>query len=589
MLRQIELRAREQPLLMVFEDAHWSDPTSRELLDLIVPRMASLPVLLLVTFRPEFQPPWSGAAHVTTMTLNRLDRRELSALVQRIVTNSILSDAVVAEILERTEGVPLFIEELTKTMLEGAGNAGESIFPVPSSLQASLLARLDRLPAAKHVAQIGSVIGREFSHELLAEVAMFIEATLLQGLDELVLTGLAFRRGIPPDATYMFKHVLVQETAYSTLLRRRRQELHARITTVLEENNPEIVEQQPELLAHHCAQAGLIEKAIAYLSRAGRQSLARSATAEAVAQLRKGLELLSGLPDGPDRWERELELQSTLGAALVASPRKFRARDRTGLHPRARTLRAARGYQYIGSSAQRTEHLSSNPQRVWRNAFGCRRLVAPGTSAASHSQSFGRQPFHGSVPASSRIFHSAQIHFQEVNKLYIAGTHNSLASVAAFDMRAVALTYLSLASFILGDVEQAESLSAQALTWSRNLRHPHNLAFALCYAALLKMLGQSDPEATELLDELTALTTEHHFPAYLAVANILRGRLISARGRSADGLALMRKGMSEIASAGASWNQTYFLGLLALTCENAGFADEAFDALARALEHADSY
>ena len=262
LLRQIELRGREQPVLMVYEDAHWSDPTSCELLDLIVSRVANLPVLLLITFRPEFQPPWSGAAHVTTMMLNRLDRRKSSALVQRIVTNSILSDEVVAEILERTEGIPLFIEELTKTMLEGAGDGASSTLAVPSSLQASLLARLDRLPAAKHVAQIGSVIGREFSHELLAEVAMFIEATLLQGLDELVLAGLAFRRGIPPSATYMFKHVLVQETAYSTLLRRRRQELHARITTVLEESNPEIVEQQPELLAHHCTHAGLIEKAI---------------------------------------------------------------------------------------------------------------------------------------------------------------------------------------------------------------------------------------------------------------------------------------------------------------------------------------
>ena len=194
--------------------------------------------MLLITFRPEFQPPWSGAAHVTTMMLNRLDRRESSALVRRIVINSVLPDKVVAEILERTDGVPLFIEELTKTMLEGAGDAGETALAVPSSLQASLLARLDRLPAAKHVAQIGSVIGREFAHELIAEVATFIETTLPQGLDELVLAGLALRRGVPPDATYAFKHVLVQETAYSTLLRRRRQELHARITTVLEESYP---------------------------------------------------------------------------------------------------------------------------------------------------------------------------------------------------------------------------------------------------------------------------------------------------------------------------------------------------------------
>lgn len=588
LLRQIELRGREHPMLMVYEDAHWSDPTSCELLDLIVSRVANLPVLLLITFRPEFQPPWSGAAHVTTMMLNRLDRRESSALVQRIVTNSILSDEVVAEILERTEGIPLFIEELTKTMLEGAGDARSSILAVPSSLQASLLARLDRLPAAKHVAQIGSVIGREFSHELLAEVAMFIEATLLQGLDELVLAGLAFRRGIPPSATYMFKHVLVQETAYSTLLRRRRQELHARITTVLEENNPEIVEQQPELLAHHCTHAGLIEKAITYLSRAGRQSLARSATAEAVAQLRKGLELLPGLPDGPDRWKRELELQSTLGAALVAS--QGNSAPATGhAYIRAREL-----CERLGDFDTLVPVLSGlSTYHQTRSEYGAMRSVADDLLRLGQQQNHTASLLVGNRSMGLCLHHlgsftSAQAHFQEVNKLYIAGTHNSLASVAAFDMRAVALTYLSLASFILGYVEQAGSLSAQAVTWSRNLRHPHNLAFALSYAALLKTLSQSDSEATELLDELITLTTEHHFPAYLAVANVLRGRLLSTHGRAADGLVLMRKGLFEIASTGASWNQTYFLGLFALSCEKAGFADEAFDALTRALEHVDN-
>lgn len=584
LLRQIELRACDQPVLMVYEDAHWSDPTSCELLDLIVSRVADLPVLLLITFRPEFQPPWSGAAHVTTMMLNRLDRRESSALVQWIVTNSILSDEVVAEILERTEGIPLFIEELTKTMLEGAGDARCSTLAVPSSLQASLLARLDRLPAAKHVAQIGSVIGREFSHELLAEVA---EDTMLQGLDELVLAGLAFRRGIPPDAVYMFKHVLVQETAYSTLLRRRRQELHARIITVLEESNPEIVEQQPELLAHHCTHAGLIEKAIVYLSRAGRQSLARSATAEAVAQLRKGLQLLPGLPDGSDRWKRELELQSALGAALVAS--QGNSAPATGqAYLRARELCERLGN--IDTLVPVLSGLSTYHQT--RSEYGAMRSIADDLLRLGRQQKHTAGLLVGNRSMGLCLYHlgsftSAQIHFQEVNKLYVADTHSSLASVAAFDMRAVALTYLSLTSFILGDVAQAESLSAQALTWSRSLRHPHNLAFALCYAALLKMLGQSDPEATELLDELVTLTTEHHFPAYLAVANVLRGRLFCARDRTADGLVLMRKGLSEIGSAGASWNHTYFLGLLALSCESADLADEAFDALTKALEHAD--
>jgi class 3 adenylate cyclase/predicted ATPase len=587
LLRQIELRACRQPVLMVYEDAQWSDPTSRELLDLIVPRIANLPVMLLITFRPEFQPPWSGVAHVTTMMLNRLDRRESGALVRRIVTNRVLSDEVVAEILERTDGVPLFIEELTKTMLEGAGDGGGTALAVPSSLQASLLARLDRLPAAKHVAQIGSVIGREFAHELIAEVATFIETALPQGLDELVLAGLALRRGVPPDATYAFKHVLVQETAYSTLLRRRRQELHARITTVLEESYPEIVEHQPELLAHHCTHAGLTDKAIGYLSRAGRQSLTRSATIEAVAQLRKGLELLPALADDSDRWQRELELQSALGAALVAS--QGNSAPATGhAYMRAREL-----CERLGDVETLVPVLSGlSTYHQTRSEYGAMRSVAGDLlqlgEKQNHTASFlvGNRSM-GLCLHQLGSFTSAQAHFHEVNKLYIAGTHNLLASVAAFDMRAVALTYLSFSSFILGHVEQADSLSAQALTWSRNLRHPHNLAFALSYAALLKTLSQPDPAATELLDELTTLTAEHHFPAYMAVANILRGRVFSMRGQTAEGLVLIRKGLSASANAGASWNQTYFLGLLAQSCEDAGLADEALEALTKALEHAD--
>ena len=587
LLRQIERRARQQPVLMIYEDAQWSDPTSREWLELVVPRLAGLPVLFLITFRPEFQPPWSGSAHVTTMTLNRLDRTESRALIQRMAAKAMLSDRVVAQILERTEGVPLFIEELTKATLEGAGD-GESEFVVPSSLQASLLSRLDRLPAAKHVAQVGSVIGREFGYELLAAVATFIEETLTQGLEELVLAGLAFRRGVPPDATYAFKHVLVQETAYSTLLRRRRQELHARITEVLEKSYPEIVEQQPELLAHHCAQAGLIEKAITYYSRAGRQSLSRSASIEAVAQLRKGLELLPRLPEGPDRWKRELELQGALGAALVAS--QGNSAPETGdAYVRARELCEQLGD--VNTLVPVLSGLSTYHQT--RSEYGAMRSVAEDLLRLGREQNHTASLLVGSRSMGLCLHHlgnftSAQAHFEDVIKLYNPSTHGAIASVAAFDMRAVALTYLSLASFILGHVEQAEASSVQALTWSRKLRHPHNLAFTLAYAALLKTLRHSETTATELLDELTALTTEHHFPAYLAVANVLRGRLLCARGRPQDGLTLIRKGMAEIAGAGASWNQSYFLALLALGCEKAGLTDEAHDALTRALAHADA-
>ncbi len=597
LLRQIERAAWQKPVLMVYEDAHWIDPTSRELLDLIVPRVARLPVLLLITFRPEFQPPWAGAAHVTVLMLNRLDRREGASLVQGIAADNALPDEVVAEILERTDGVPLFIEELTKTVLERAGQAAASGLPVPSTLQASLMARLDRLPAAKQVAQIGAVIGREFGHELLATVAMLPEPTLLQGLNELVGTGLAFRRGIPPDAIYSFKHVLVQDTAYATLLRSRRQELHARVAAVLEARGVETVEQQPELLAHHCTQAGLIEKAIACWLRAGQQSLARSAMIEAVAQLRKGLDLLPDLPEGCDRWQRELELQSALGAALVAS--KGNSAAETGeTYVRAREL-----CKRLGDNTTLVPVLSGlSTYYQTRSEYAAMRSVADDLLRLGQQQNDTASLLVGNRSMGLCLHHlgdfaSARAYFEQVLKLYVPETHSALASVAAFDMQAVALTYLALEFFILGYPDRAESSSAQALSWSRNLRHPHNLAFALTYAALLKMLGHSaspgemlgdsDSAGEDLLDELISLTTQHRFPAYLAAANVMRGRALAAWGRAADGLGLIREGLSERAKAGARWNQTYFLSLLAESCENAGQADEALDIVTAAVEEAE--
>ncbi len=326
LLRQLEYLATQGPVLMLFEDVHWIDPSSRELLDLVIERVPRLPVLLLVTFRPEFQPPWTGQAHVTMLVLNRLDRREGAALVQRVVGNGELPSDVVAEIIERTDGVPLFVEELTKAVLEGGNasivlsRAAATALNVPATLHASLMARLDRLgSAAKEVAQVGAILGREFSYELLAAVAQRNAAELNAALDQLVVAGLAFRRGAPPHATYLFKHALVQDAAYGTLLRGKRQELHRRVADVLEEKWPEIAEAQPELLAQHCAQAGLVEQATAYYTRAGQRALARSAMAEATAQLKKGLELLTSLPDSASRQRQELELQIGLGRVLIAT------------------------------------------------------------------------------------------------------------------------------------------------------------------------------------------------------------------------------------------------------------------------------
>ena len=275
--------ASQQPVLMIVEDAHWIDPTSLEVFGRTVDQIKTLPALLIVTFRPEFNAPWAGRSHVTSLALNRLGERETAAIIARLVGNKELPADVMAEIVERTDGIPLFVEEMTKAVLE-AESEGEArrtaaavpspALAVPASLHASLMARLDRLGPAKEVAQIGAAIGREFSHALLAAVVRKPEAELGSALDRLIAAGLLFRQGVPPHATYLFKHALVQDAAYGTLLREPRRALHARIAETLESQFAEIAESQPELLARHCTEAGLIEKAAGLWGKAGQRSLA---------------------------------------------------------------------------------------------------------------------------------------------------------------------------------------------------------------------------------------------------------------------------------------------------------------------------
>ena len=346
LVSQMEALARQNAVLMIFEDAHWTDPTSLEAFGRVIDRIASLRVLLLVTFRPEFAPPWIGQSYVTAVTLNRLPKRAIDAMINGVVGNKLLSASIRHDIIERTDGIPLFVEEMTKAILE-AESEGEArrtaaaipvtALAVPASLQASLMARLDRLGPAKEVAQIGAAIGREFSHALLSAVVSKPETELASALDRLVQAGLLFRQGVPPHATYLFKHALVQDAAYGTLLRSQRQQMHALIASILETRFAEIVVAQPEELARHCSEAKQVEKAVGYFLEAGRQSLQRSAMAEAAAHLRKGLEVLSQAPDGTARQESELHLQILLGRALIAT-KGYSAPEPGEAYVRARQL-----------------------------------------------------------------------------------------------------------------------------------------------------------------------------------------------------------------------------------------------------------
>src|SRR6202035_5720562 len=330
LLSQLEAEARHRSVLMVFEDAHWIDPTSRELLDLTVDRVRQLRVLLAVTFRPEFQPPWGGRSHVTSSALNRLGDRDGEALVQTLAGNAALSPDIVAEIVERTDGVPLFVEELTKAVLESAaqgdrvaavlGTASLAALSVPATLHASLMARLDRLgPMPKEIAQIGAVLGREFPYDRIEPVAQRPENELQAALGQLGDAGLLFCRGTAPHASYLFKHALVQDAAYSPLLRGRRQELHAGAAAALEGHFADLVERQPELLAHHLTAAGDTERAVDQWLKAGRHAAARFNYREAIAHFERGLGLLQSLKESLVRDGREIELQLALGVCLFTA------------------------------------------------------------------------------------------------------------------------------------------------------------------------------------------------------------------------------------------------------------------------------
>ncbi len=353
LLNPLEAEARQRPVLMVFEDAHWIDPTSRELLDLIVDRVRRLPVLLAITFRPEFQPPWAGRAHVASLALNRLGERDGEALVQTLAGNAALTSDIVAEIVGRTDGVPLFVEELTKAVLESAaqgdrvaavlGTASLAALAVPATLHASLMARLDRLgPAPKEIAQIGAVLGREFAYQLIEPVAQRDERELRAALGQLSDAGLLFCRGTAPHASYLFKHALVQDAAYSTLLRGRRQELHARVAAALEQDFADIVERQPELLAHHLSAAGETERAIDEWLKAGQHATTRLAHLEAIRHFERGLAALAALPEGPARNSREIELQLARGLSWFTA-NGFEAAEAAEAYTRARELAERRG------------------------------------------------------------------------------------------------------------------------------------------------------------------------------------------------------------------------------------------------------
>jgi class 3 adenylate cyclase/predicted ATPase len=580
LIGQLAGLASQQPVLMIFEDVHWIDPTSLEELNRTVDRIKTLPALLIVTFRPEFDAPWLEQSHATSVTLNRLGRREATVIIARLAGNEELPADVMTEIVERTDGIPLFVEEMTKALLEAenvdAARRSVSAVPspalaVPASLHASLMARLDRLGArAKEVAQVGAAIGRDFSYELLLSVAQRNSAELNGVLDQLVSAGLIFRRGMPPDAKYSFKHALVQDAAYSTLLRAPRRELHGRIAKALEQLFPERASIEPELLAQHFTKAGQAEIAISYWLKAGGRAAERSADEEAVRHLRRGLEVLMTLPDTPQKDRQELDFQLALGTPLAArhgygNPLVGAARDRTialceKLGDTQRLLPSLYGqYAYCIASGRIPKALEYSQR--------CQSL------AAHTGDRLARLIAHRAMGVSlleMGEFEAARLQLEQILAIDKVRTDQSLPALYVTDPHASGLAYLALSLWVLGYPDQAVAARQKAIQHALDANHANTSGIIGIYAGaqLSALLGKME-DVKSYVENLNA-QLEMRVPRWaISCGQILSGWAIGCAEQLEDGIALIKRGI-HAAEEQVRFHSPHYHSLLAILQARAG-------------------
>ncbi|MBV9198572.1 MAG: AAA family ATPase [Alphaproteobacteria bacterium] len=595
LLRQLQALARRQPVLMIFEDLHWIDPSSRELLDRTISLAARLPVLLIATYRAEFVPPWSGLPQVTTITLARLDRRAGAALVEGITGGSALAGEVVAEIVARADGVPLFVEELTKAVIEEQGSpegiektlagAPSVSTAVPSVLHAPLMARLDRLgPAAKEVAQIAAAIGREFSYQLLAPIAGRGENDLTMALGKLDDAGLVFARGTPPEATYLFKHALVRDAAYASLLRRRREELHAQIAAVLESDFPDIVEGQPELVAQHFTEAGLTERAVAYWERAGEHAVARSANLEAIAHFGRGIEVLNTLPESASRDQQELVMKLASINPLWAS-RGFGSPEAERAAASALELSRRSG---IGTLAHFWALIGMAHLCVVRgNLPAARELGEEMLGVAERLEdpeplTYARFLFGNTLFWFGELA-AARSHLERAISLYNPERGREAAFRLGFNCGSNSYNFLGRVLWHLGYPDQALRCSRQAVAIADEISHPFSQAISLSWAAALHQLRGEVERTREVAEADLALTTEQIIPFFAAHAMVLRGWALAERGQFHEGIGRLREGVDAYQATGANLESPHWFALLAEAYGKAGQTEESQAVLREAL------
>ncbi|GAB5439481.1 adenylate/guanylate cyclase domain-containing protein [Falsiruegeria mediterranea] len=580
--------------LVRFEDAHWCDATTLEMLTALVQRAETIPVLMLITYRPEFQPPWLSYGNVTVFTLNRLGRRDSLSIIAEVTGSRSLPDEIVAQILAKTDGIPLFVEELTKTILEaGFLTETEHAFvlegplpplAIPSTLQDSLMARLDRLSPVKEVAQIGACIGREFPYDLLASVSPLRASELRESLVQLAESELIFARGTPPEATYTFKHALVQDAAYSSVLRSRRQQLHAKIAQVLERDFAALLETEPELAAQHYTKAGLMADAVPFWLAAGRVAIGKFANEEALNHLNAGLEcLLIQSQDGP-RDEQELVLRATLGVAQFTA-RGYGApelgenyenalsiaRRIHGTPFRSPALFGVWAYHLMRVDHSRAAGVYSESLQLAQNS-GVAHEMNAALAAATTSSVFMGQP-------------QKSLDYADASwTAYDVKSHGELVALYGQDTGLWCADFGSWAAWLLGYADVADRRYAKANQTAKELGHPLSLASGLVHASLLYSMAGDVKRTLDYADQTIEVCEEVGIPARLVEAYIMKGWALSEMGQIDEGIALTSQGMAGWRGAGAEIARPWWLALQAQQYRRKGDNNAAIASLDEGLE-----
>jgi predicted ATPase/class 3 adenylate cyclase len=578
----------------VWEDLHWADPSTLEFLALCLDQVPTTRMLMLLTFRPEFTPTWTARSHVSHLVLSRLGRKQTSAIVEQLTGGAVLPTEVLQQIVSKTDGVPLFVEELTKSVLE-SGKAQESLgfggrldrsvrsLGIPVTLQDALMARLDRLGTAKEVAQQGAVVGRELTYELLSAISSLSEATLQQELTKLVEAELLYQRGRPPQATYLFKHALVQETAYQSLLKSKRQHYHRQIAEVFETCFPDTAESQPELVAHHYTEAGLGAQAIVYWQRAGEQAVQRSANAEAITHLTKGLDLLPALPDTPERSRQELTLCTALGPALIATKgnaapeveqtyaRAVELCRQIGETPQLfPVLFGLRSVYLVRGEVQRAHELGEQLLSLAESAQDSGFLLEARVALGNTSCLRGDSAF-------------AQTQFEHALRLYDPQRHRSHTFVYGLDPGVFSLCRMCHVLWFRGYPDQALQKAHDALALAQEISHSFSSAIAGLHAAEIHLFRREPYAAQQHTEATITLCVEHKFANILGQAMIYRGWVLAQQGLHEEGIAQIRQGLVACQATGAVLFRSYYLAFLADSCCKAEQTKEGLNAVVEAL------